>query len=569
MTKITRRGLLGAAATGTLTIAACTTAPAAAPEKAEAYEGEVEFLHGVASGDPLTDRVIIWTRVTPKSGSGPVQVKYEVTDPAQPAAEPKTGVVTTSGSRDYTVKADITGLKPGRTYTYKFTVLTSNGEVMSPEGRMKTTAAEGDAPVRMAVVSCSNWQFGYFNAYEAIAAEEDLDVLVHLGDYLYEYGIDGYGSEVAQQLGRLHDPVTEMVTLDDYRLRHAQYKTDPALQAAHAATSWICTWDDHESANNSYRTGAQNHNPEENEGDWSDRKQAAIQAYFEWLPMREPVSGDITSAVWRSFTFGDIATVHALESRLTGRSPDISWSDALAGAPDQATMMARVQDTMKKISDPERTMLGAEQEAWLSKELARSVEAGKRWQVLANQVIMARTKLPNMQETLTQEQVAAQKNPLVAQMIGFSTLGLPFNPDAWDGFPAARERLYAGAAKAGATLVTLAGDTHTAWANTLYDAAGARRGVEFGCTSITSPGTGAYVTDVPDLGQLFADANKEVEWHDPFGHGYTLVTLTKDTAKAEFRKVSDILSRTYTVDTVAVFETGNDGSAVPGLVQIS
>ncbi|KCZ46241.1 alkaline phosphatase D family protein [Hyphomonas pacifica] len=569
MTKITRRGLLGAAATGTLSLAACATTPVSAPVKTEAYEGEIDFLHGVASGDPLADRVIVWTRVTPKSGTGPIQVRYDVFDPANPATPVSSGVVTTSEARDYTVKADAKGLQPGKTYTYKFTVLASNGEVTSPEGRLKTTALSGDTPVRMAVVSCSNWQFGYFNAYDAISQEADLDAVVHLGDYLYEYGIDGYASPEAMALGRTHDPITEMVTLSDYRTRHAQYKTDPALQAAHAAAPWICTWDDHESANNSYRTGAQNHNPENGEGDWSDRKQAAMQAYFEWLPLREPVPGEVTSAVWRSFNFGDVATVIALESRLTGRSPDISWSDALAGASDQATIMARVQETMQKINNPERTMLGAEQEAWLTEELAASVKAGKRWQVLANQVVMARTKLPNMQEVLTPEQVAAQTNPYVAQMVPFSALGLPFNPDAWDGFPAARERLYAGAASAGASLVTLAGDTHTAWANTLYDAAGERRGVEFGCTSITSPGTGAYIKDVPNLGQLFADANTEVEWHDPFGHGYTLVTLTSDKALAEYKKVSDILSKMYTLDTVAVFETETDTNPVPGLAQVS
>jgi len=421
----------------------------------------------------------------------------------------------------------------------------------------------------MGVVSCSNWQFGFFNAYEALSQEEDLDVILHLGDYLYEYGVDGYGSDVATKLGRVHDPITEMVTLSDYRMRHAQYKTDPALQAAHALAPWICTWDDHESANNSYRTGAQNHNPENGEGDWSDRKQAAIQAYFEWLPLREPAAGDITSAVWRSFTFGDVATIHALESRLTGRSPDVSWFDALAGVTDQDVMMQRVTETLQTVNDPARTMLGSEQEAWLATELKASAEAGKAWQVLANQVVMAKTTLPNFQETLTPEQLAAQDNGFVQTMVGFSALGLPFNLDAWDGFPAARERLYSGAASAGANLVTLAGDTHTAWANTLYDVQGGKRGVEFGCTSITSPGTGAYIKGIPDLGEQFAEANTEVHWHDPFNRGYTIVTLTKDTARAEYRTVSNILTRDYTVETVAVCETRQEAGELTDLVSVA
>lgn len=569
MTKITRRGLLGAAATGTLSVAACaTTATNVAPKPAP-YAGEVEFLHGVASGDPLSDRVIIWTRATPKTGTGPIPVSYSVTDPENPSAPPITGTAMASASRDYCVKVDVAGLKPGKAYSYAFSVATEAGNVDSPEGRLKTTALHGDAPVRMGVVSCSNWQFGYFNAYEALSKEEDLDVILHLGDYLYEYGVDGYGAEVATEIGRVHDPITEMVTLSDYRMRHAQYRSDPALQAAHALAPWICTWDDHESTNNSYRTGAQNHNPEEGEGDWSDRKQAAIQAYFEWIPLREPAAGEITSAVWRSFTFGDVATIHALESRLTGRSPDVSWFDALTGVTDQDVMMQRVAETLETINDPARTMLGSEQEAWLSGELKSSVERGKAWQVLANQVVMARTKLPNFQETLTPEQLAAQDNGFVQTMVGFSALGLPFNLDAWSGFPAARERLYAGAAAADAKLITLAGDTHTAWVNTLYDAEGGKRGVEFGCTSITSPGTGAYIKGIPDLGEQFADANPEVNWHDPFNRGYTIVTLSKDTARAEYRTVSNILSRDYAVETVAVYETSQENGTLSDLVSVA
>ncbi|MEE2921868.1 MAG: alkaline phosphatase D family protein [Pseudomonadota bacterium] len=568
MTKITRRGLLGAAATGTLSVAACATPAPAAPKNAP-YAGEVEFLHGVASGDPLADRVILWTRVTPKSGTGPIPVTYEVTDPAAPAAPILTGTATASESRDFCVKVDVTGLKPGTAYLYKFKVATEAGEIVSREGRTKTTSATGSAPVRMGVVSCSNWQFGFFNAYEALSREEDLDVIIHLGDYFYEYGVDGYGGEVATSIGREHDPVTEVVTLADYRMRHAQYKTDPNLQAAHAKAPWICTWDDHESTNNCYRTGAQNHNPEDGEGDWTDRKQAAIQAYFEWQPLREPAAGNITSAVWRSFTFGDVATIHALESRLTGRSPDVSWFDALAGVTDQEVMQQRVAETLRTIRDPSRTMLGAEQEAWLAGELKSSVEKGKSWQVLANQVVMASTTLPNFQKTLTPEQLAAQDNGFVKTLLGFSTLGLPFNLDAWDGFPAARERLYAGAAAANAKLVTLAGDTHTAWVNTLQDAQGEQRGVEFGCTSITSPGSGAYIKDIPDLGEQVMAANEDVVWHDPFSRGYTIVTLTPEAARAEYRTVSNILSHDYSVETVAVYETRQQDGKLTDLASLS
>ena len=562
MTSVTRRGLLGAAATGTLGLAACATP--VAKSGPDAYVGEVDFLHGVASGDPLTDRVILWTRVTPKNGNGPIPVKYEVM--AADGSVVTSGMLSADQTRDYCVKADAKGLKPATVYTYRFTALTDGGEVTSPTGRTRTTNASGDTPVKLVVISCSNWQFGYFNAYKALSEEQDIDAILHLGDYIYEYGIDGYGGEIAQKLGRQHDPITECITLSDYRRRHAQYKTDPNLQAAHAAAPWICTWDDHESANDSYRTGAENHNPENNEGDWSDRKMAAVQAYFEWIPIREPEPGKLTTAVWRTFEFGDVATVFALESRLTGRSDELEWYSVIAGNPSQEEMMQRIQEKVVAVNDPARTMLGAEQEAWLEGAFAKSVTAGKTWQVLANQVIMAKVALPNMGEVLTPEQIAAQDSPYVAGMVGFSALGLPFNLDAWDGFPAARERLYTSAAKTGARLVTVTGDTHTAWANTLYDAKGDRRGVEFGCTSITSPGMGSVLKDVPNLGPLFADANKEVEWHDPFGHGYILVTLTPETAHAEFKKVSGIVETAWTLESVSAWKATAEDGGISGLV---
>ena len=566
MSAVTRRGLLGAAATGALSLAACAKpATNALAPAAPAYEGEVSFDHGVASGDPLPNRMILWTRVTPKSGTGPIPVRFDVFAADNSETPLITGMASAEASHDFCVKVDVAGLSPATTYTYRFTALTSAGDVVSPEGRTRTTATSGTTPVRLGVVSCSNWQFGYFNAYKALAAEPDLDAIIHLGDYLYEYGVDGYGSETAEALGRLHEPATEIVSLDDYRKRHAQYKTDPNLQAAHAAAPWICTWDDHESANDSYRTGAENHNPDKGEGEWSDRKLRAIQAYFEWMPMREPESGNITSAVWRDFTFGDVATIFATETRLTGRSPSIGWTDAVTTS-DQTEMMAQIEAHLKVINDPARTMMGAAQEAWIDKGLKESVSEGKTWQVLANQVMMARVALPDMSKAFTPEQIA-QAIPQVQQMIGFSALGLPFNLDAWDGYPAARGRLYDSVEAAGARLITLTGDIHSAWADTLVDDKGERVGVEFVTTSITSPGISAYITDVPDLGQRFADANPEVEWHDPEGHGYILMTLTPERVTGEFVKVSTVLMTDFTAERVATYEVTPVAKGVSALTR--
>lgn len=572
MSKLTRRNILGAGG-GLLGLAACDTDYMPKPEARvvissdvrPGYPGTVSFDHGVASGDPLPTKVIIWTRVTP-DGAYPGQaipVSYGLfTD--KNLTEP---VVYSEGFaiavRDYTVKIDVGGLRPDTVYYYRFIAKTTAGQVISQTGRTKTTAASGDAPVRLAVMSCSNYPFGLFNVYKAVSEDENLDAIVHLGDYLYEYGLDGYGGSTGKAIGRNHEPPLEIITLGDYRTRHAQYKTDKKLQAAHAAAPWICTWDDHESANNAYRTGAQNHNPENNEGNWTDRKQAAVIAYLEWMPVRDPVVGEPREALYRRFDFGSVASIMCLETRLTGRSEEISWFTEIGGLAAKDIPVAAVK-TMTKVKDPARTMLGRAQEDWLDRQLKDSAPK-TAWQVLANQTIMAKVRPPNLNANLTDAQKSAQTVGYVKQLIPFSQLGLPWNLDAWDGFPAARDRLYASAKAANARLVTLTGDTHTAWANTLHDKDGQQRGVEFGCTSVTSPGFGTYIKDVPDIGDQFASANTDVEWYDPNGNGWTLVTLSKDSVRADYQKISSIRDENFSTQQVATFSASRNADGLSPL----
>ena len=573
MGKLTRRGLLGASGS-VLGLVACSQEPiidseariTVSPDDRPAYPGNVNFIHGVASGDPLPDSVIIWTRVPPDAAypDVAVPVSFGVFEDAEMQRPVKYGQGYAVPERDYTVKVNLTGLEADKEYYFRFNAKVTSGDVGSPIGRTRTTAASGGAPVKFAVISCSNYPFGRFHVYREIANTADLDAVIHLGDYLYEYGIDGYGGTVGQEIDRNHEPPLEIVSLDDYRTRHAQYKTDADLQAAHAAAPWICTWDDHESTNNSYRSGAENHNPEQNEGNWTDRKQAAVQAYLEWMPVRDPAVGKAREALYRRFDFGDVASVMCLETRLTGRSDEISWFAELGGLESSAIPLAAT-NTMIRVQDPERTMLGAAQESWLDQELKTSAESGKSWQVLANQIVMARVRPPNFMQTMTDEQKAAQDVGYIQQLIPFSQLGLPFNLDAWDGFPAARDRLYASAKEAGARLVTLTGDTHTAWANTLVDAENEQRGVEFGCTSVTSPGLGTYIKEVPDLGAQFEEANAEVDFHDPFDNGWILVTLTQDEARADYKKVTDVTQETYTSNEVATYVTTRDGDGMTPL----
>lgn len=555
--EISRRSLLGIAG-GTTLLTACSTF---AKSSLEPYHQNVQFNHGVASGDPLHDQVILWTRVTPDEDSPePIAVECKVF-PAKGQKVIAQYHIETSKSSDYCVKVDATGLMPDTEYRYRFEVLTPDGKRKSPLGRTKTTAVSGYNKVKLAAVSCSNWQFGYFNVYKELGQMSDLDVIVHLGDYLYEYGMNGYGSEVAQALGRLHEPKEEIVSLEQYRQRHAQYKSDPDLQSAHAVAPWICTWDDHESANNSYRTGAENHQTGE-EGSWTDRKQVAVQAYLEWMPVRDPRTGENHESIYRQFRFGDIATIFALESRLTGRSTEISWADELSRLEPDDDLRPVVGNVLRKVSSPTRTMLGVTQEKWLADGLKSSVDEGVSWQVLANQVIMAKVRPPDFTKTLTQSQIDMQSIPLIQRLIPFSALGLPFNLDAWDGFPVARSRLYKAAKDAKARLVTLTGDTHTAWVNALVDEENNRLGVEFGCTSVTSPGLGTYMGDIPDLGKQFVDANDQVYYHDPFGNGATVVTLEKDKVSSVFLKVSTTMHSGYMTERAASFSAFREENGV-------
>ncbi len=563
-TMITRRSALALGAAGAAGLAAaCTTQAAPVPR----YDGQARFAHGVASGDPTSSSVVIWTRVSVEAGTVPVRWRVARDEAfADIVAE---GQATTSELSDHTIKVDVTGLEAGQAFFYQFDLITPDGPLASPVGRTRTAPKGGMAPFRFAFVSCSNYPAGYFNVYRDIAARDDIQAVIHLGDYFYEYGPGGYATQFGAQVGRIPEPPKETVTLEDYRLRHAQYKSDPDLQAAHGAFPWFCTWDDHESTNDANATGAENHDPDMGEGEWTDRKAAAVRAYLEWMPVRDPEAGRAREALWRQMDWGQVASIHLLETRLTGRSEEISYDSAFQAGPDPMAIAAAATELYRQTLSEERTMMGAAQEAWLADGLKAAVGRGQRWQLLGNQTVMARVVAPPLAEMLSDAQRAAlyAEVPFVEPYIEFTRLGLPMNPDAWDGFAAARERLFAAAASANADLVVITGDTHTAWANQLHDASGARRGVEFGCTSVSSPGLGDILPMIDGLGEMFAAANEDVVWHDPNGRGYTVVTLTETEAKAEFIKVSTVFEQAYTTETVATFTVAKDGAGPGELVR--
>lgn len=537
-------------------------AAAPAPAAATPPIPDGVFRHGVASGDPLHDRVVIWTRFTPLAETSipakGLDVRWEVQSALGPVVAK--GVAFARPDRDFTVKVDVSGLQPGTEYVYRF----QRGPV-GIEGRTKTLPKGAAKDVVLAVASCSLYPNGYFNAYRAIADLPRVDAVLHLGDYIYEYGGPGtYGMNSPVAGERPHDPPHEIVSLADYRRRHAQYKSDGDLQAAHARAPWIVAWDDHETTNDSWMQGAENHQAE-SEGDWSARKAVALKAYYEWMPIREPGAGrDFVSASERAFHFGDVASLIMIETRLGARDKQLDFETDLPvvdGKPDVAAFRA-------KLMDPKRRMMGQRQEAWIARELTRSVKAGHAWQVIGNQVVMARVKGPTRKDLKADE--LARATPQTLQRLDRrarpAELGLPGALDMWDGYPIDRERLYSLFRSAEARPIVVSGDSHSFWANELHDGQGRRVACEFGTTGITSPGAGEFAPGL-DTGELIARVNPEVLYNNQVAKGFVLLTLTRDAAKAEMVAVSTITSREFTAAPVKSFRVIPEGSGVSKLAE--
>lgn len=538
--KIDRRGALGLLGSGAMLPAIGT---------AQAAEAVASFAHGVASGDPTVMGAILWTRVTPAQAGHaaaiPVSWHVALTPDGQPV---ESGEGEARPARDFTVKVEPKRLKPGTDYHFWFALADGT---RSPVGRFRTLPQGRTADVVMAVVSCQLYPGGFFHAYTSIAGQPRLDAVLHLGDYIYEYDVAGYGAETGKITGRVPEPTHEIVTLTDYRMRHAQYKRDPALQAAHARAAFICVWDDHETANDSWMHGAENHQPA-TEGNWDARKAAAMQAYFEWMPIRDPLPGKPWDAINREFLFGDLASLLMVETRLLARSEQAAFKGEAPDAAEAAQVLA-VRNR------PDRELLGAPQRRWIEDRLAASVKAGQPWQVIGNQVVMARVNGPILARMFGPEKAQAMLAALDAKtratIESFQAVfaaGIPYNMDSWDGYPAERERLYASFGRAGAAPLVLSGDSHAFWANKLADDAGKPIAVEFGTSAITSPSIGDGMPQVP-MGDLLRAASPEVAYCDQKAKGYILLTLTPGQAKADYVAVSTVLEPSYTVSTIAQF----------------
>ena len=553
--KIDRRTALGFLGAGAATPACARGVP-----PAPGTPGAV-FLHGVASGDPSPTGVVLWTRITPgdPGQTNPIRLVVQIWPWASArTADDLAGTAYANAGlqRDWTVKIDLdrdeafNALEPGRDYAFQFRVAAGAPDQVSPVGRFRTlSAADSDDEAVLAVASCSLHPGGYFNAYEAIAGLERVDAVVHLGDYIYEYGAGerDYGMRTGLELNRIPEPPHEIVTLDDYRRRHAQYKADPQAQAAHARAAWIMTFDDHEVTNDPWEGGAQNHN--DGEGSWADRKAAALRAYLEWNPIREPGPGQpLHEAVRRSFQFGRTAALHMVETRLSARALQFEYEDLLL--PDGRLDAVR-------LNDPERRMMGQAQ----LDALGQAMTNAATWQVLGNQVLMARLVIPDLIAAVGQSAIDAAMPDLadyqqrrLAEMAALGAVQAPLNLDAWDGYPAERERLYVKAREANARLIVLSGDSHAAWASNLHDEWG-RVGVEFGVTAVFSPQP-SFSRALPGapMADLIAAASPDLEWCQFEPRGFFLLTLTPERAECRMMGLSTIMEPTFEVVEEARFE---------------
>ncbi len=508
------------------------------------------FEHGVASGDPLQDRVILWTRATPER-EGDVVLEWEVALDADFDDVVASGRGETSAAVDYTFKVDAEGLAPDTGYYYRFTCRDS----VSPVGRTRTTPQGLTAAATFAVVSCANHPAGYFNVYREVAGR-DVDAVLHLGDYIYENGVGGYASERAEEFGRVPVPPHELVSLADYRSRYAQYHGDADLQACHARHPFIIVWDDHEIADNTWREGANNHDPD-TEGEFSERRAAAIQAWYEWLPVRPP--GDEQEIIYRRFSYGDLLDLLMLDTRNVGRDQQLDYADFTNGG------MIDVDAVRAATGDGSRSLLGETQFAWLQAALT---DSAARWQVLGQQVLMARQLLPEpVVAALNNASVSAGTSALLAAVAAKNKpaeersaeeqalldSAIPFNLDAWDGYAYERDLLLEHAAQLQSRLVVLAGDTHNAWASLLTTAGGGVAGVELAAPSVTSPGAEGRVGagNAALFAAIVTGLVDDLQYANLLSRGFLETHFTRDAVEARWHFVDAIDTPDYLLDEAA------------------
>ena len=578
--KLSRRALIQKtlASFGALSIPVGLTACGDSENENSISKLNIQFLHGVASGDPLKDRVILWTRITVDDQTVRPEVIWDISLDQNFTQIINTGKVQTSLAQDFTVKVDANKLRSNQKYFYRFRF----GNVISAIGQTKTLP-ETTSSVQFAVCSCSNYPAGYFHVYREMAKQE-VDVVIHLGDYIYEYGQDGYATEDAKKLGRLlaSDNNKEIIKLDDYRKRYALYRGDVDLQALHQRHPFIVIWDDHELTNDTWKEGAENHQADE--GSFVDRKLAALQAYFEWMPIR-PIAQNDHLNIYRQFDFGSLVQLSMLDTRIIARDKQLEYFNYMTAAG------LDVHRFQTDLTLPTRTLMGYAQREWLQKKLEQSTAI---WNVLGQQVLMSKMLVPAellmslaaitsgnaSAEALSKmsAQIAELVNLKVRLLKGDPTLSVgekarittvaPYNLDAWDGYYAEREIIYATLKKLNKKVVVLSGDTHNAWSSDLHTQSGDNVGVELATSSVSSPGMEKYL-NIP-LAQLqqfemaFTTLIDELNYTNLNQRGYLKVSFTEQRMVSEWIFINTIKDQQFQVDTSRNYILITD----PNLVQI-
>jgi alkaline phosphatase D len=568
-----RKVLRGALAAG---VAQAAVAGLGSKAFANTANQNVLFTHGVASGDPLANQVILWTRALAEGASASFYVYWSVSERADMLRPVTGGLVLASADNDWCCKVDALGLAPGKTYYYQFVYR----DRRSPIGITKTLPVGDVANIKLAFFSCSNHPKGHFNVYREAARRDDLNAVLHLGDYLYEYGPTGYqtaglaagrnslGQTVTQPRIDQLNPKNEIVTLADYRQRFALYRSDPDLQELHRKNAWITVWDDHESTNDSWRNGAENHQPA-TEGPWETRLQTATRAYDEWMPIRTALDGN-RLRIWRAFDFGNLARLVMLDTRLEGRdqyalTQDQFLSYYLTARPD-GTFPA---DVVPGTTTPRRIM-SVEQESFIQTQLSTSTQP---WQIIGNQTLLHFQSAPNFSDsrvlpTAVRDALVAGVQQLLggpaglAQYNQLARAGLPlydFVADSWAAYPTARTRFLSTLLQAARNPLVLTGDSHNSWAANLRlptASALVNVGVEIATPSVSSPGFEEALPDIPAtaLSAVVLESNTapapsrvdQLVYAETARRGFVLLDITRERTQAEWVLVNTVFNTTYT-----------------------
>lgn len=516
-----------------------------------------KFPLGVASFDPTASKVILWSLIETHLSENTLE--WQISTDASFETIIRYGRVTTSAEVNYTVSVEVQDLDENKKYFYRFIDIITRS--VSVVGETHTFSEVSLNSLKLGVTSCSNYEIGYFNVYREIANSE-VDIVLHLGDYIYEQSANSFGQTTeTAALERTHCPENELLNLEDYRSRYRQYRTDEDLKLLHQKKPFICIWDDHEIANDSYKDGASAH--QESEGSFEERKRFAIQAYSEFLPF---TTSD-TAVGYRSFKFGKLAKLILLDTRLAGRDKQLRINDFY----DTHGNLNELQFQQEWL-DEDRTILGGAQKKWLKSEVLNSTE---EWLIIGQQVLMGKMYYPlelieqlndlNLEKTnngsvsvesmnhfenvlfeLVQIKLRMQilDSSLTSQEKLRVTKVFPYNLDSWDGYPVEREEVLA-LFESKKTLV-LAGDSHNAWHNEILKEEGISIVNEFATSSVTSPGFENIVDD-PDQRQNFQTGIKtlvdQLSYFNGSNRGYIELNLQQGSAISNWMMVDTILTK--------------------------